>query len=80
MLAGTNIRKIRNWPNSPNIMARQIFLIYSMHNLFCVYMSSSSSSLISQLSIAASAELPYIFVCIFCIYIYFFGGEGGGEG
>ena len=37
MLAGTNIRKIRNWPNSPNIIARQNFLIYSMHNLFCVY-------------------------------------------
>ena len=36
MLAGTNIRKIRNWPNSPNIIARQNFLIYSMHNLFCV--------------------------------------------
>ena len=80
MLAGTNIRKIRNWPNSPNIIARQNFLIYSMHNLFCVYMSSSSSSLISQLSIAAPAELPYIFVCIFCIYFCFCGGgRGRGE-
>ena len=37
MLPGTNIRKIRNWPNLPNIIARQKNVIYSMHNLFCVY-------------------------------------------
>ena len=37
MLPGTNIRKIRNRPNLPNIIARQKNVIYSMHNLFCVY-------------------------------------------